>query len=596
MTEYGGRPGSQPWHPQDPLYGEYGDQGWAAQQQQPGNDPYYQQQPAQPQPQYGDVHGHVHQDPYQQQAYGSDPYAGQGYGTGQGMTPQQQYGTDTGAWDTGTGQQAAMPYGAQPPHPDPYGGQGTDLYSTPEAYPPPQPPGQRRTEPAYDAEAYGQGDQGTAVSGQRSEALDDAEVIDVPRQEKQAFFDAPTTDERRRADRDDAYEDDDHDDEAPAKGRRGRGGRGGRAPAKKRKSRNGVACLFVATVLVGGLGGVGYFGYQFYQGRFGPAPDYTGTGIKDTAQVEIPPGSGGAAIGKILYDAGVVKSIEAFTDAQSKHKNGLNIQDGFYVLNKEMSGAAAVEAMLKEGSRSVLIVPEGKRNADIYKLIDEKLDLEDGTTAKVAKEKADKLGLPDWAKGHADVKDPLEGFLYPADYPAPKGGKPEDVLKSMVARANKEFAVHDMEAKAKSLGLKGPWELLTVASMVQVEGKYKHDFDKVSRVVYNRLKPDNTETVGRLEFDSTVNYLRGESTLDVGSVAEMRKIKDPYNTYNIKGLTPGPISNPGKDAVESAMNPAPGPWIYFVSINEDKTVFSETLAEHNKNVAEYEKERKRSGE
>ncbi len=81
-----------------------------------------------------------------------------------------------------------------------------------------------------------------------------------------------------------------------------------------------------------------------------------------------------------------------------------------------------------------------------------------------------------------------------------------------MARANSEYAKYDMEAKAAALKLKGPWELLTVASLVQVEGKYKHDFDKVARVVYNRLRPDNTETVGRSEFDSTVNYLKGEST------------------------------------------------------------------------------------
>ncbi len=75
-----------------------------------------------------------------------------------------------------------------------------------------------------------------------------------------------------------------------------------------------------------------------------------------------------------------------------------------------MSGAAAVEAMLSAESRNVLIIPEGKRNADIYKMIDKKLEIDAGTTAKVASEKAGELGLPDWAKGHPDVKDPLEGF------------------------------------------------------------------------------------------------------------------------------------------------------------------------------------------
>ncbi|WP_175410679.1 endolytic transglycosylase MltG [Streptomyces sp. TRM64462] len=536
MTEYGGRPGSQPWHPEDPLYG---DQGWGG--QQPG-DPYYQQQPVQ-QPQYGGGHG-GHHDPYQQ-AYGNDPY-----GTG----AQQQYG---GGWDTGTGQQAAMPYGAPPPA-DPYGGQAPDPYSTPEAYPPPQPPGQRRPEPA--------------------------EAPEPEDESHHPFFDGPDDGDSAH----DAYDDDPAESRREARDRRGRN--------KKRKGRNSVACLFVSLVLVGGVGYFGYFGYQFLQDQFGPAPDYTGSGTGESVTVEIPKNAYGNEIGSLLVKAGVVKSVDAFVAAQEHNEKGRSIQPGFYTLQKGMSAASAVEAMVNPKSRNVLIIPEGKRNAWVYEQIDKRLELPAGTTAKVAKEQAGKLGLPAWATGHPNVKDPLEGFLYPVDYPVAKGNKPEDVLRKMVARSNAEYAKMDLEGKAKSLGLKGPWELITVASLVQVEGKYKHDFDKVARVVYNRLQPDNVETVGRLEFDSTVNYLRGESTLDVGSVAEMRKIKDPYNTYGIKGLTPGPISNPGKEALESAMDPTPGPWFYFVSINEDKTVFSVTNEEHNRNVAEYQKERERAGQ
>ncbi|WP_236239099.1 endolytic transglycosylase MltG [Streptomyces sp. CC228A] len=555
MTEYGGTPGHQPWHPQDPLYG---DQDWGT-HHQPGNDPHHQQQTSPQQYPY-DAAPH---DPYQQQGYGGDQYGGQGYATGQ--TPQegqqgQQYGT--GHWDTGTGQQASMPYyGAQPPHPDPYGAQGADLYSTPEAYPPPQPPGQRRAEP--------------------EPAADDWQA-QVPEEERHPFFDGPADeDDDRRPDRDAPDGRDDEDEgtgDGAAPGRRGRGrGRGGRsAGSKKRKSRNGVACLFVAAVLVGGLGGVGYFGYQFYQGQFGAAPDYSGTGSGQPVQIEVPAGAGGAQIGEILLKAGVVKSIEAFTTAQDKHPKGRFIQPGFYALKKEMSGAAAVEAMLSAESRNVLIIPEGKRNAGIYKMIDKKLEIDEGTTAKVAKEKAGELGLPDWAKGHPDVKDPLEGFLYPADYPAPKGGKPEDVLKKMVARANSEYAKYDMEAKAAALKLKGPWELLTVASLVQAEGKTEDDFRKMSEVVYNRLKPTNTETNQLLQFDSAFNYLMGQSEIKI-SEAEINNNKDPYNTYTRKGLTPGPIGNPGREALEAAVNPTSEGWMYFVATDgAHKTEFART--------------------
>ncbi|MFF5976098.1 endolytic transglycosylase MltG [Streptomyces sp. NPDC012769] len=555
MTEYGRSPGSEPWHPTDPLYG---DQGWEGQQQ-------YPQQPQQ----YG------HQDPYgQQQAYadgmyqqqpqdyGAQQYGEQQYGNPGGYDtpgyPAQQYDT---TWETG---QAAMPYNAPPA--DPYGGQNPDLYGTPEAYPPPQPPGRRQVppQPVTDWEAE-------------------------PREEERhPFFtgeDAP----------DDDYDERDDRDEAPVGRRAGRDRRGNKNKNKGKKAKNGVACLIVALVLVGGVGGVGYFGYQFWQGQFGAAPDYTGQGSGEV-QVEIPKGALGYEIGNILKKNGVVKSVDAFVSAQQKNPKGQLIQAGVYTLKKEMSAESAVALMLNPVSQANFVIPEGKRNAWIYDQLDKRLDLKPGTTKGIAVKQANSLGLPDWAKNHPEVKDPLEGFLFPASYPVAKGTKPEDVLRKMVARSNAEYTKLDLDTKSRELGLKGPWELITVASLVQVEGKYKHDFDKVARVVYNRLKPGNMETVGRLEFDSTVNYLRGESTLDVGAVKDLRKIQDPYNTYRVQGMIPGPISNPGLEAVQSALNPTPGPWYYFVSINENKTVFAVTIAEHNKNVAEYEKEREKSGQ
>ncbi|MFJ5831079.1 endolytic transglycosylase MltG [Streptomyces sp. NPDC093089] len=604
MTEYGRGPGSEPWHPGDPLYG---DQGWEGQQQQYPH-PQQASQYGQGGHGYEDPYGQAGQghqgDPYQQQAqqqyYQQQQQQPQGYvdpqyqqyqqqaqhpQQQQQAQPQQQYGAgyqggyDTpgnlgqqyeGNWETG---QSSMAYGA--PQADPYGGQTPDLYGTPEAYPPPQPPGRRRTppEPVVDW-------------------APEEEASPEPEEEKHPFFTGEDDSDGRDRNRDHGDEYDEYDEEPAGRGSRG-GDRERRSKAKKRKGKNGMACLVVTLVLAGGVGGIGYFGYEFWQGQFGAAEDFAGTGTGEV-QVEIPKDAGGYEIGNILKKAGVVKSVDAFVSAQGRNPKGLSIQAGVYMLKKEMSAESAVTLMLDPVSQANFVIPEGKRNSWVYEQLDKRLDLKEGTTKEVALAKADSLGLPDWAKNHAEIKDPLEGFLFPASYPVAKGSKPEDALRKMVSRANQEYTKLDLDAKAKAVGVKGPWELLTVASLVQVEGKYKHDFDKVARVVYNRLQPDNAETAGRLEFDSTVNYLRGTSTLDVGSVEAMRKIKDPYNTYayDVKGLVPGPISNPGIEALNSAMSPADGPWYYFVSINENKTVFSVTLKEHNRNVAEYEKERK----
>jgi UPF0755 protein len=570
----------------------YGDQGWGGQQPAAGHAPYAGEQQQYPQDQYQQG---------QQYQYGQDQYAQGRHDTGQGQyeTGQGQYDTGQGQYDTGqgqyhdpyqqggqqqyqdpyqqqsqnqqqqpydgggwdTGQHSSVPYGTDPSAT--YGGepagyttrQEADYYGTPDAYPPPQPPARRRAEPEpatdWDAEAA--------------------------KEETHPFF---TGDDSRD-------EDDDHDEEARGGGDGGGRDRRGKSKTKKKGGRNGLACLVVAAVLAGGLGTVGYFGYQFLRGQFGEAPDFSGTGVPETVEVTIPKGAGGYEIGGILKERGVVKSVEAFVAAQTKNPKGGTIQDGVYLLKKEQSAESAVESMLNPASRNNLTIPEGTRNAAVYTSIDKKLKLKPGTTESVAEAKADSLGLPDWAKNHEDVKDPLEGFLFPAAYPVSQGDKPEAILKKMVTRANQEYEKAGLESKAKGLGLENPWELLTLASLVQVEGKTEDDFRKMSEVVYNRLKPENTETNQLLQFDSAFNYLKGQSKIDI-SEDEINSNQDPYNTYVHRGLTPGPISNPGNEALTAALNPTDDGWLYFVATDGmNKTEFAKTLAEHQKLVDKF---------
>ncbi|MFF9663574.1 endolytic transglycosylase MltG [Streptomyces althioticus] len=577
MTEYGRGQGSEPWHPDDPLYG---DGGWGGQQAaQQAQQSYGGQQhyPQQPQQQYGEwgtgeQHGYGDQSYPQYDQYGQ-PYAPQQpqHQQPQHQQPQhpqhqqQQPQYDQNGWPTGSYPQDPYAGGPQDPYaqqPAPYGGEQSDYYGTAEAYPPPEPPGRRRPEPEREPEPQTDWDPG-------------------PDQGEHAFF---------------AGDDEDGRDGGESDDRRGRGERRGggdrRGGGKEKKRRSGLACLVVVAVFGGGLAGVSYFGYQFYQDRFGSAPDFAGSGNGQQVTVTIPKGSGGYAIGQVLKKMGVVKSVDAFVAAQAANPDGKNIQDGVYTLQKEMSAASAVELMLSPKSRDNLIIAEGRRNAAVYELIDARLEVKKGTTAKVAESKWKTLGLPDWAVNHADVKDPLEGFLFPSSYAVAKGQTPEDVLKQMVARATEKYESLDFETKAKSLGLEGPWELVTVASLVQAEGKTHDDFRKMSEVVYNRLKPTNTETNQKLQFDSSFNYLKGQSEIDI-SESEINSNTDPYNTYTNKGLPPGPIGNPGDDAIKAALNPTSDGWIYFVATDGmDKTEFARNIEEHQKLVDKFNASRK----
>ncbi|MFB8142504.1 endolytic transglycosylase MltG [Streptomyces parvus] len=589
MTEYGRGPGSEPWHPEDPLYG---DQGWGGHQAAHGQGQYGDQQQSYPQDPYAQQHQNQQQhQQYQGQGHQQQPYdQHQQYGQQQPnhqhqQQNHQQYGTPqdpyaqqpgaqpqyNGGWDTG--QQAAMPYGAEPQdpyaqHPGAYD-TGQDYYGTPEAYPPPQPPGRREVAPEQQ-----QSQQQHQQAQQQGPTDWDP---DQPQEETHPFFTgADDPDDREPRD------DDDPDDDGSRSSRRDRGGnerRGGKG--KKKKSRSGCACLVVSVVLVGGLGGVGYVGYTFWKKQFGAPADYAGSGTSEQVEVEIPEGAFGYDIANILRKQGVIKSSDAFVAAQNDNPKGKLIQAGVYLLNKEMSAASAVTLMLDPKSQNPFVIPEGTRNVQVYGDIDKRLGLKKGTTAKIAKTKAESLGLPDWADDNPDVKDPLEGFLYPAAYPVAKGSKPEDALKRMVARANKEYAKVDLEATAKKFNLDGPWQVLTVASLVQAEGLTHDDFRKMAEVVYNRLEPDNTITNRKLEFDSAFNYLKNQSKITIGS-KEIRTNPDPYNTYYHTGLPPGPISNPGMDAIKASLNPTTNGWMFFISLDGKKTDFTKTVEEHEK--------------
>lgn len=374
---------------------------------------------------------------------------------------------------------------------------------------------------------------------------------------------------------------DDEDDYDDDPGETRDGTRDRRGKSRKPKRRNGCACFAVSLVLAAGLGGVGYVGYGFYQSRYAPPPDFTGVG-SSPVQVEVPQGTGVGGIGRLLKEKGVVKSVQAFVTAAK----GKSLQAGVYSLNQQMSAKNAVIAMVDPNSLNQLIIPPGWRNATVYAAIDKRLEVKAGTTAGVAKSQAGKLGLPGWAKGHKNLKDPLEGFLAPASYPVATGMKPEDLLKKMVGQADKEYGDEDLEAAAKRLGLDDPFQVVTVASLVQAEGRTHDDFRRMAEVIYNRLKPGNTETNQLLQFDSTYNYLKGQSKINIGE-AEIHSNMDPYNTYTQKGLPPGPIGSPGHDALAAALHPTKDGYLYFVSVDGHKTGFTKSYADFMKLKKEF---------
>ncbi|WP_031071224.1 endolytic transglycosylase MltG [Streptomyces sp. NRRL S-118] len=224
----------------------------------------------------------------------------------------------------------------------------------------------------------------------------------------------------------------------------------------------------------------------------------------------------------------------------------------------------------------MLLIPEGWRATQVYSAVDKALGAPSGTTRQVAE--SGRLKLP------ADAQGNPEGFLFPATYPVYKKTTPRGLLDYMVRTAHERFGVDRLGAGTQRNGV-SLYQMVTIASIVQAEADTVEDMGKVARVVYNRL----TQGMA-LQMDSTLNYALGRSTLDT-SHADTR-MDSPYNTYNRQGLPPTPIDNPGEQAMDAAIAPPPGDWLYFVTVRPGDTRFTADYAEHQRNVQEFNEARR----
>jgi len=169
--------------------------------------------------------------------------------------------------------------------------------------------------------------------------------------------------------------------------------------------------------------------------------------------------------------------------------------------------------------------------------------------------------------------DNLEGMLGTGTYLILPGESDTAILTDMVQRFDHDSAAAGLtSASASALGLT-PYQVLIVASIVEKEGYIPVNMPDTARVIYNRLAQGTP-----LQMDSTVLYALGQ---DGGAVtAQDLKIQSPYNTYLTNGLTPTPICMPSIDALQAAVHPPAGAWLYFVLVNKNGTMaFSDTYAE-----------------
>ena len=169
--------------------------------------------------------------------------------------------------------------------------------------------------------------------------------------------------------------------------------------------------------------------------------------------------------------------------------------------------------------------------------------------------------------------DDLEGMLGTGTYLVQPGESDTTLLTDMVRRFDTQASAAGLSAtSASALGL-SPYQVITAASIVEKEGYYFKNMPDVARVIYNRLAAGMP-----LDMNSTVFYSLGQ---DGGAFTEKdRTLPTPYNTYLNAGLTPTPICSPSPQALQAAVHPPAGGWLYFVLVSKDGTeAFANTYAE-----------------
>lgn len=301
--------------------------------------------------------------------------------------------------------------------------------------------------------------------------------------------------------------------------------------------------------------GVSYYLYASFTGPGPSAEDKT---------LLIPKGSGVIEIAGLLRTENVIDDVRIFQLGVRLFSDNKPLRAGEYVFPKGISPSGAMGILIAGKSITHrLTIPEGLTVREVLELVSAEPLLD----------------------GPLPPERPAEGTLLPETYTFLRG----ESRASMIARMREDMTKAIAEEWAKrdqSILVKTPEEAVTMASLVEKETSQADERARVAGVFYNRIKKGMP-----LQTDPTVIFAitLGTRKLGRGLTYDDLKIDSPYNTYLVKGLPPGPIANPGRDALHAVLHPLSHKELYFVADGTGGHAFAATLDEHNKNVAAWRK-------
>lgn len=334
--------------------------------------------------------------------------------------------------------------------------------------------------------------------------------------------------------------------------------------------------LFFTFLMVGLFSALGYW---YVEHSLSP------TSVKRVAEVEVKSGDSIVDVGRELERQELIKNDFLFVAYAFLQGRTKDLKAGVYEVPPD-SGTPELLNIFTDGSQNVmrLTVPEGFTAEKIAAKLDKKgLDGEGFLKAVNRKE-----NYPD-----SFVKDiptdpkrryQLEGYLYPTTYNLPKGADSKHLVQKMLQQFERNMEREGIQSKLKEKNLTME-EWVTIASIIEREGRVEEEFPRIAGVIYNRLKVNK-----KLQVDATVQYALGEQKARL--LYKDLKVKSPYNTYQIKGLPPGPISNPGPKALRAALEPEEHSYSYYVTRKDGSGLhyFSRTEKEHLQNIERSKKE------
>ena len=333
-----------------------------------------------------------------------------------------------------------------------------------------------------------------------------------------------------------------------------------------------ISFVFAMVIVAGGIATTRFSGGFF--SWFGNAveSDYPGPGY-GSVNFTINPGEGTSQVAQGLVKAGIVASENGFVSAVEASNDGQDLQPGTFALKYKMS-SNEVLSIITDPSKAMgmLVFTNSMRASDIIPVL---LNYTSWTKPEIeaALNGGGKGILPPEADGS------FEGWLEPGTYDPKSYSNPSQLLKAMVdARISSlnSLGVPQGEEREK---------ILKIASIIGQEVNQQQYYGKVSRVIYNRLSQHMV-----LGMDSVIAYGFGVQAKDL-TESMLTNASNPYNDRLHQGLPPTPIANPGPEMIKAALNPTPGNWIYFVTVNLDtgETYFTDSEQQFQVYKSEYEK-------